>query len=219
VSSACRRLGIFGGTFDPVHLGHLILVSELRVALGLDRVLLVPNARSPFKTDQEISSEADRVAMLALAVTGTPWLDVSTIELDRGGVSYTIDTLEELHHQDPGAKLFFLMGADSLVDLPSWRHPDGILALAEIAVATRPGISPDVASVQSALPTAKDRIHVIETPLIALSSTGIRGRVRGGKPITFLVPASVERYITEHGLYGNFPTDKQSPGRSLTPNS
>jgi nicotinate-nucleotide adenylyltransferase len=201
VSPDCRRLGIFGGTFDPVHLGHLILVSELRAALGLDRVLLVPNARSPFKTNQEISSESDRIAMLEIAVADTPWLDVSTIELDRGGISYTIDTLNQLHQQQPGAKLFFLMGADSLLDLPSWRDPNGILSLAEIAVATRPGVSPDLAPIQSSLPTAKNRIHIIETPLIALSSTDIRRRVHARKPITFLVPAPVEHYIAKHGLY------------------
>lgn len=203
MTSNRHRLGIFGGTFDPVHLGHLILVSELRAALRLDRVLLVPNARSPFKTDQEISPEADRVAMLALAVAETPWLDVSTIELDRGGVSYTIDTLKQLHNDAPESQLFFLMGADSLIDLPSWRDPSGILTLSEIAVACRPGVSPNVSAVVSALPLARDRIHVVETPLIELSSTGIRSRVRQHKPITFLVPAPVERYIHKHHLYAD----------------
>ena len=196
-----HRLGIFGGTFDPVHLGHLILVSELRYALGLDRVLLIPNARSPFKSDQEISPAAHRVAMLELAVAATPWLDVSTIELERGGVSYTVDTLRALHQHDPAAQLVFLMGADSLAELPTWRDPEGILSLAEIGVACRPGASPDISATHAALPTSRNRVHAVETPLIALSSSDIRTRIRDGKPITFLVPPTVEHYITTHNLY------------------
>ncbi len=190
-----------GGTFDPVHHGHLILASELRAALDLDLVLLVPNAQSPFKERSTVSQPEDRLAMLRLATAGIPWLDVSTIELDRGGVSYTVDTLVALTLQHEEASLVFLMGADSLTDLPRWRRPAEILARAEIGVASRPGVVPDLAGLFAALPSAVGRVRVITTPLIAISATDIRGRVRAGRPIAFHVPPLVERYIRTNRLY------------------
>jgi len=190
-----------GGTFDPIHLGHLIVASELRAALDLDRIILVPNARSPFKSGDEVSHASERLAMLGLAVSGIPWLDVSMIEVERGGVSYTVETLDTLYSEDAGAKLVFLMGADSLVDLPRWREPTKILALAEIGVASRPGAKVDIAGVVAALPTAAGRVTVVSTPHIAISATDIRARVRTGHPITFHVPGAVERYIFANRLY------------------
>lgn len=195
------RLGIMGGTFDPIHHGHLIVASELRAALDLDRVLLMPNARSPFKDDVSVSGPEDRLAMLRLAIDGIPWLDVSTIELERGGVSFTSDTLSELAATHPAARLVFLMGADALGDLPRWHRPDRIVSLAEIGVASRPGVTTDIDVVVAALPAAEGRVTVVPTPLIAISATDIRRRIRDARPIAFHVPAAVERYIRTNRLY------------------
>ena len=196
-----RRLGVLGGTFDPVHHGHLILASELRAALSLDTVLMVPNARSPFKPGELITSGDHRAAMLKLAVCDTPWLELSTIELDRGGVSYTVDTLGALSLMHPAATLVFLMGADSLIDLHRWRQPAEIVRLAEIGVASRPGTLVDVDAVVDLIPAARGRIAVVPTPLISISGTDIRNRVSTGRPIAFHVPPAVERYIREQRLY------------------
>jgi len=190
-----------GGTFDPIHLGHLIVASELRASLNLDRILLIPNARSPLKNVSAISSTNDRLSMLHLAVSGIDWLEVSTAEIDRGGVSYTVETLALLAAHNPLSTLVFLMGADSLYDLPRWRRPNEILALAEIGVASRPGIGFDIAGIIAALPAAAGRVTTISTPSIEISATDIRHRVRAGRPITFQVPAEVERYILTNRLY------------------
>jgi nicotinate-nucleotide adenylyltransferase len=201
VNTGRRRLGILGGTFDPVHHGHLIMASELRAALSLDSVLLVPNARSPFKPDDSVTSGAHRAAMLKLVVNDTPWLELSTIELDRGDVSYTVDTLSALSLNRASETLVFLVGADSLIDLHRWREPAEILRLAEIGVASRPGTLVDTESVVEQLPAAAGRITVVTTPLIAISATDIRHRVRTGLPIAFQVPPAVEHYIRDHRLY------------------
>jgi nicotinate-nucleotide adenylyltransferase len=196
-----RRIGVLGGTFDPIHHGHLILASELRAELSLDSVVLVPNARSPFKPGESISSGAHRAAMLELVARETPWLGLSTIELDRGGVSYTVDTLRDLRVAFAPATLVFLMGADSLIDLHRWREPAEIVRLAEIGVAARPGVSIDIDAVAEQLQDAHGRVTIVPTPLIAISGTDIRFRVRTGRPIAFHVPPQVERYIREQRLY------------------
>lgn len=201
MSTSGSRLGIMGGTFDPIHLGHLIVASELRASLQLDRILLMPNARSPFKIVSAISSANDRLSMLRLAVSGIDWLEVSTAEIDREGVSYTVETLALLAAHNPMSTLMFLMGADSLHDLPRWKRPNEILALAEIGVASRPGIEIDIAGIILALPAAAGRVTIVSTPAIEISATDIRYRVRAGRPITFHVPAAVERYILTHRLY------------------
>ncbi len=196
-----RRLGVLGGTFDPIHHGHLILASELRAALALDSVLLVPNARSPFKPGDSISTGAHRAAMIEIVVSQTSWLELSTIELARGGVSYTADTLRELSSARPSDEIVFMMGADALIDLHRWREPAEILRFAEVGVASRPGTVVDVDAVIDRLPEAYGRITVVPIPLIAISGTDIRYRVRTGRPIAFHVPPEVERYIRAHRLY------------------
>lgn len=195
------RIGVLGGTFDPIHHGHLILASELRAELSLDSVVLVPNARSPFKPGDTISSARHRRAMLELVVNDTPWLGLSTVELDRGGISYTVDTLRALRLAHATASIVFLMGADSLIDLHRWREPAEIVRLAEIGVAARPGTTVNIDAIIDRFPEARGRVTVVPTPLIAISSTDIRFRVRMGRPIAFHVPPAVERYICEHRLY------------------
>lgn len=195
------RIGVFGGTFDPVHLGHLILAGELRHALALDRVLFVPAGRPPHKTGQAIGDDAHRLAMLRLALADDPAFAISTVDLDRAGTSYTADLLAILHRALAPAKLFFLMGEDSLRDLPTWREPERIAALAELGVATRPGVAIDLEAVLRAVPAARGRVHLVPMPPIGIASHDLRRRIRAGEPIRYLVPAAVETYIADSDLY------------------
>lgn len=196
-----RRIGILGGTFDPVHNGHLHIARELRQALGLDAVVWVPAGRPPHKVGQIVSSDRDRLAMLELALAGSPTDEISTIDLDRAGPSYTADLLQILNEQLAPATLVFLMGEDSLRDLPTWRDPERILRLAELAVAGRPGIEADLEILAAAIPGFDGRVHIVPTIEVPYSSSAIRERVRTGQPIAGLVPPAVERYILENGLY------------------
>lgn len=201
MSASRPRLGVFGGTFDPVHLGHLIVASELQHALRLDRVLFVPAARPPHKTDRDIVDDRHRLAMLRLALADDPTFDLSTVELDRSGLSYTVDTLAELAVGHAPATLVFLMGADSLRDLPTWYRPERIAALAELGVAARPGVDVDLDAVVRAVPEVRGRVTVVPIPLIGIASSDIRRRIAFGEPIRYHVPTAVEDYILSHRLY------------------
>ncbi|HET7094378.1 MAG TPA: nicotinate-nucleotide adenylyltransferase [Thermomicrobiales bacterium] len=196
-----QRIGVLGGTFDPPHLGHLIIATEFQYALRLDRVLWVPAGRPPHKTNLPISSDEDRLAMVRLTIAGASGFAVSTIDIDRGGVSYTADLLEILRGEHPGGRLFFLMGEDSLRDLPTWHDPNRICRAAAIGVARRPGIDIDLAAILAAVPDCRGQMHFVSPPDIGISSTEVRRRVRDGEPIAYQVPAAVERYIYERGLY------------------
>jgi nicotinate-nucleotide adenylyltransferase len=196
-----ERLGVFGGTFDPIHIGHLIIATELQHALRLDRILFVPSGHPPHKADQTISPDADRLAMLRLAVVDNPAFAISTLDLDRPGPSYTADLIQLLHEQYPDARLVFLMGEDSLRDLPTWYRPDRIVSLAEIGVAIRPEVEADLELIYQRIPAASGRITVVPTTLIDISASELRRRVRDGKPIRYQVPATVESYIMTNGLY------------------
>ena len=195
------RIGVLGGTFDPVHIGHLIIATELRHALRLDRLLFVPTGQPPHKADQAVTADADRLAMLELAIAGDPAFEISTLDLERAGPSYTADLLRLLSAQLPDARLVFLMGEDSLRDLPSWRQPEVILALAELGIASRPEIDLDLADIYERLPSARGRVQIVPTTLIDISSSDLRRRVRDGRPIRYLIPAAVEAYIMSNRLY------------------
>ena len=197
-----QRIGVLGGTFDPVHNGHLHMARELRHAAGLDAIVWVPAGRPPHKTGQIVSGDRDRLSMLELALAGSPTDEISTIDMDRAGPSYTADMLELLHRQLAPATLVFLMGEDSLRDLPTWHDPARILHLAELAVAGRPGIEANLEVLAAVIPGFEGRVHIVPTVEVPYSSSDIRERVRDGKSITGLVPPAVERYIAEHGLYG-----------------
>lgn len=196
-----RRIGVLGGTFDPVHNGHLYIARELRDALGLERVTWVPAGRPPHKAGQIVSSDRDRLTMLEIALAGSPLDEISTIDLDRAGPSYTADTLELLRSQVSPATLVFLMGEDSLRDLPTWHDPERILRAAELAVAGRPGIDANLDVLTQAIPALNGRVHLALIDEVPVSSSDIRQRVRENQPITGLVPAAVESYIRERGLY------------------
>ncbi|MEO8497072.1 MAG: nicotinate-nucleotide adenylyltransferase [Planctomycetota bacterium] len=199
------KLGIFGGSFDPIHYGHLLLAETCREQCRLDRVLLVPAAVPPHKQSREMTAGRDRIEMVRLAIGGHEHLAVSTIEIDRGGVSYTVDTLAALAEQQPGSSLFFLMGADSLKDLPTWREPRRLCELAVPLVVRRAGLpEPDFSLISHLVTPARldeIRAHQVEMPIIELSSTEIRQRVASGLSIRYRTPRAVEKFIETQALY------------------
>ena len=184
------RLGVLGGSFDPVHHGHLIAARTLREKLELDVVMLIPAGQQPFKRDGHGASGGDRVAMTELAVAGEPGLAVDRIEVDRAGPSYTVDTLAALRGAQSGAELVLLVGADAAAELPAWRQAERIRELARVVVFTRAG---------AGVPPLDG--PVVEIPALEISSTDIRARVRAGLSIRYLVPETVEAYIAANGLY------------------
>ncbi len=195
------RLGVLGGTFDPVHLGHLILAEAAREQLALARVLFVPAGQPWRKAGRSIASAEDRLAMLRLSVEGNPAFEVSTLELERAGPTYTVDTLEMLREMHGGAELYFVMGVDALLDLPNWHEPQRILELATPAVARRPGQPDQAAPAEERMAGLSRRLVWLEMPLIEISASGVRERVRRGLSIRYLVPEGVAVYIRERGLY------------------
>src|SRR5262245_27802437 len=199
------RLGLFGGSFDPVHYSHLLLAECCREALRLDEVWLIPAAVPPHKQSRELAPARHRLEMLELALAGHEQIRASRLEIDRGGVSYTVQTLEAVKEQQPDATLLLLMGADSLRDLPTWREPARICQLAIPAVVRRGGSAePDFAVLSplvSADRLAEIRAAQVEMPLIELSSTDLRTRSGEGRSLRFRTPRAVEKYIETHNLY------------------
>ena len=195
------KTGIFGGTFDPVHLGHLIIAQEARERLGLRQVLFMP-AGQPWMKDRAITPAPHRLAMLQLAVEENLAFAISRIEIDHPGFSYTAETLARLSVEMPGERFFFFLGWDALVGLPRWKDPQKVLGLAEMVVFPRAGYpGPDLPYLERLLPGVGKRLHLMEGPLIQISSTEVRRRVREGISIIYLVPRAVEEYILEKGLY------------------
>ena len=189
------RLGILGGTFDPVHYGHLLLAETAREQCRLDQVWFLPAAIPPHKQGHELSSVEQRIEMLELAVAGNPAMIVSRLEADRGGVTYTVDTLAALAAEECRRELLFLMGADSLADLPNWREPERICQLAILAVVRRAGQEVDYSRLADLVPAERlelFRQHQVEMPLIELSSHDIRQRVGRGQSIRYRTPRAVE---------------------------
>ena len=191
-----------GGTFDPVHRGHLVLARAGRDELGLDEVLFLPAGQPWRKAGRMIASNEHRLAMLQRALEGEAAFQVSRLELERPGPSYTADTLEALRDDRPEDELFFLLGEDALMDLSNWARPQRILELARLAVARRADTSPEaLEETERRFPGLGERVIWLKMPAVAVSATGIRERVRGGQPIGDLVPATVEEYIRKQGLY------------------
>jgi nicotinate-nucleotide adenylyltransferase len=197
-----RKLAIFGGTFDPVHIGHLIVAEIMRHHLGLEQVIFLPAGRPPHKPDQVLSSDADRLAMLRLATADSPAFSISTIDMDRPGASYTADTLLVLQEQaGDDCDLYFLMGQDSLRDFPTWHRPDLIAQRARLLVALRPGVTVSIPDIERAVPETRGRIELVPVPLIGVSSSEIRQSIRHGGPHRYQVLPAVSNYIEGHGLY------------------
>ncbi len=196
------RLGLLGGTFDPVHRGHLALARAAGDELGLDEVLFLPAGQPWRKAGQMIASNEHRLAMLRRALEGEAAFQVSRLELERAGPSYTADTLEALRDDRPEDELFFLLGEDALMDLPNWSRPPRILELARLAVARRADSSPEaLEEAERRLPGLGERVVWLKMSVVAVSATEIRERVREGQPIGDLLPATVEEYIRKQGLY------------------
>jgi nicotinate-nucleotide adenylyltransferase len=199
------RIGVFGGTFDPVHLGHLILAEQCREQAELDQVWFIPAARPPHKQEGSPTPLAQRVEMLALALAGQPAFVLNDLEKERPGPSYTVDTLRELRHRHPGNEWLLLLGADCLPDLPHWREPGHIAELAGLVIAARPGWTVWTAEqLRAALqltPQAALRYQFVQMPLIDLASRDIRQRAAAGRSLRYLVPRAVACYIETHHLY------------------
>ncbi|GAG11845.1 unnamed protein product, partial [marine sediment metagenome] len=204
-SEGIMRLGIYGGSFDPVHYGHLLLAETCREQCSLDRVIFMPAAVSPHKQYQ-VAAEADaRCEMLNLAIAGHESFEVSRLEVDRGGVSYTVETLRALKSEDPQRELFLLFGADALADLPTWKEPDVICELCLPVVVARPGAAEvDFEPLREF--ASGERVELmkslrVEMPQIDISSSEIRRRVANGRSIRYQTPRAVEKYIETHGVY------------------
>ncbi len=198
-----RRLGIMGGTFDPIHYGHLVTAEGARYSFGLDRVIFVPSGRPPHKPGYIVSDPLDRYKMTCLAVASNPFFCASAIEVERPGPSFTIDTVRAVMQLYPGVKIYFITGADALLEIFKWKDFDILLTICSFVAATRPGyrlfeLREKTASLPSGL---KQNISYMEVPALAISSTEIRQRVHGGRPIKYLLPESVEDYIKNNKLY------------------
>ena len=196
------RLGILGGTFDPIHHGHLVAAVEAWYQLRLDKVLFVPAGIPPHKPNRPISPTCHRLRMLEMAIAGRPHLEISRVDLDRPGPCYTVDTLERLRAEwGPKPAFFFIEGADSLAEMVTWYRPQRLIELCELAVVARPGIEVDLPRLEAQLPGLSSRVHWVQMPLLQISSSDLRARVREGQPISYLVPGGVEAYIYEQNLY------------------
>ncbi|NLG48628.1 MAG: nicotinate-nucleotide adenylyltransferase [Chloroflexi bacterium] len=196
-----ERVGVFGGTFDPIHIGHLVVAEEARVSCALDRVIFIPAKKPPHKPGEPYASAGDRLEMVRLAIADNPYFCVSGMELERAGPSYTVDTLRAIREECLVRSLFFIMGADSLVHLKTWRDPHGIMQLARLIAVTRPDWDVDLAALDRELPGLAANTELLTTVRLEISSTDLRERVSEGRPIRYQVPDQVEAYIREHGLY------------------
>ena len=190
-----KRIGVMGGTFDPIHNGHLVAASEVASAMQLDEVLFVPTGK-PWQK-QEVSSAEHRYLMSVVATASNPQFKVSRVDVDRPGFTYTVDTLNDLNQQYPDADLFFISGADAIAQIIAWKDIDSVWDLAHFVAVSRPGH-------KLKLPKApQGAISELEVPALSISSTDVRKRVAGGKPIWYLVPDGVVQYISKHHLYGS----------------
>ena len=199
------RIGIFGGSFDPIHFGHLLLAELCCESFQLDQIRFLVANVSPFKTDQQPASDKDRIEMVMLAIGGNPKFEIDTREIDRGGVSYTIDSVRSISAELPGSKLFLLMGSDALADIAKWREPSELFRLVTPSVISRGGVGDPPWNV---LEPYIDPIRMMEilkskvtAPQIEISSRDLRERCRRGKSIRYQVPSAVEMFIRERGLY------------------
>lgn len=199
------RLGFFGGSFDPIHYGHLLLAECCREQCRLDRVVFLPAAVPPHKQDRVLTPGPLRIEMVELAITGNEAFEVSRYEIDRGGINYTVDTLTHFHQERPGDELFFLMGADMFFDLPSWREAARVCELAAPMVVRRPGSGEltfdHLAGIASAARIEEIRHNQVHMPALGISSTDLRRRVAEGRTIRYQTPRAVEMFIATRDLY------------------
>jgi nicotinate-nucleotide adenylyltransferase len=196
------RVGILGGTFDPPHIGHLILGEYAADTLELTHLLYIPAADPPHKQDEQKSPVEHRLAMLQLALADNARFEISRVDIDRAGPHYSLDTVRIVQEQYPDAELYFVMGGDSLRDLPTWHHPADLIRLCKLAVMGRLGADARPEMHEHILPGLAERVVMIESPLIEISSTEIVQRLNAGRSVRYLLPDSVLAYIQQHNLYG-----------------
>ncbi len=197
------KIGVLGGTFDPVHRAHIAVAEAARDALTLDRVLLVPAGRPMSRPDHPVAPDKDRVAMLRLAVKGKPGLEVSTIEMERPGPTYTVDSIAQLRkYYGPETGIYFILGCDSLVQLPEWKDPARLVAACRLVAVPRPGCQrPDLKKLERKIPGISKSVIFLKEPNMDVSATEIREKAERGEPIADLVPVPVADYIIKHRLY------------------
>ncbi len=196
-----QKIGIMGGTFDPIHFGHLMTAEAVRDEFHLDKVIFIPAASPPHKLNFKLTSPLHRYNMTLLATASNPYFHVSDIELKRTGPSYTLDTIKELSNIYPQAELYFIIGADAVQGLPTWHRVDELLQLCQFIAATRQGCYPDVDAIKKHFGTAGQRIHRLNTPELEISSTNIRKRLQRGYSIRYILPEAVCNYIEKEHLY------------------
>jgi len=195
------NIGVLGGTFDPIHIGHLVVAEEARLKLGFKEVLFVPAGQPWRKLDRNITPAGHRVEMVRRAIAGNPYFKLCTLEIERPGPSYTVDTLTMLRKQlGSEASLFFIIGRDTLAELPLWKEPKKLVQLCRLVVAPRLG-SKDLKHLETSIPGLLDQVIQLDMPVIGISSSGIRQRIAQGLSIRYLVPAEVEKYITEQKIF------------------
>ena len=197
-----RRLGVMGGTFDPIHHGHLVAASEVQAWFDLDEVVFVPTGQPYQKADLPVSPAEHRYLMTVVATASNPRFTVSRVDIERGGPTFTIDTLTDLAKYHPDADLYFITGADALTNILGWRSAAELFELASFVGCTRPGYHMDNSSLEGMPP---DRVTIVEIPALAISSTDCRERTSRGEPVWYLVPDGVVQYITKHRLYHPSP--------------
>ena len=198
-----------GGTFDPIHHGHLVAASEVQASFDLDGVVFVPTGQPWQKGDRWISEPEDRYLMTVIATASNPRFWVSRVDIERNGPTYTIDTLRDLHAQHPEAELFFITGADALGDIFTWRDAEELFDLAHFVGCTRPGYAMDESTL-TGIP--RDRVTIIEIPALAISSSDCRARTAMGEPVWYLVPDGVVQYIGKHSLYASDQATRSAEG-------
>lgn len=192
------KLGVFGGTFNPVHNGHLVAAQEVREKMNLSEIIFIPSAYPPHKVEDDLASSTHRLNMLKFAIDSTPYFSISTLEIDRGGKSYSVDTMRALRkNYGKKAELFFILGIDAVAEIFTWKDVNEFLKMCELIAVNRPGLS--LKDVSKKLPS----IHIVSVTPIGISSSLIRSRIKEGKPITHLVPEKVEEYIKKYRLYVN----------------
>jgi nicotinate-nucleotide adenylyltransferase len=195
-----RRLGVMGGTFDPIHHGHLVTAEEALRQFELDEVVFVPTGQPWMKAERTVTPAEHRYLMTVIATASNPRFTVSRVEIERAGPTYTADTLQELSRKaEENTELFFITGADAVLEIFQWKDPEEVLSLTNVIAATRPGY--DIARFEREAPTRHPRISVMQIPALAISSSDVRQRVMDGRAIRYLVPEGVQTYIEKHRLY------------------
>lgn len=202
-AATVTRIGVLGGTFDPIHYGHLFIAEEARVRIPLERVLFVPAAQPPHKAESTVTApEHHRLRMVELAIASNPCFEISTVDMHRPGPHYSIDMIALLQEEyGPQAEFYFIMGLDSLAGILTWHEPARLLELCRLAVGSRQGYGADLQALEAVLPGVSARTLLLDTPELEISSTDIERRIKAGLPIKYLVPEAVEEYIHAHRLY------------------